>query len=69
MVDPKRASSWRGWRGGDCPVSPEQIVEVRFRDGTMSLPVAAGELDWTRYDDGADVVRYRAAPPMQRTTS
>ena len=26
--------NWHGWNGGECPVHPESIVDVKFNEGT-----------------------------------
>lgn len=54
----RQKNGWRKWRGGECPVTPGQDVEVKFRDGTASIPTPAGELDWAHYGEGTDIIRY-----------
>ncbi len=38
---------WIEWNGGECPVEPDTVVEVRLRDGWEArLPDSAREFRW-----------------------
>ena len=46
------------WNGGECPVPPETLVEIRYRNGVVGLAYAADR--WWRHDIGSgDIVEYR----------
>lgn len=50
---------WIEWSGGDCPVEPEQSVQLRLRDGRQ-VHGAAKYFQWTHDGAGfgADIVAY-----------
>ncbi|WP_343552135.1 hypothetical protein [Pantoea sp.] len=54
---------WIEWKGGARPVRVENIVDVRFRDGSVSKNNFAGELLWSRSplgdQDPYDIIAYR----------
>ena len=51
--------NWIKWNGGAQPVADNQVVTVRFRDGsTESAP--AGEFYWDVDDHDCDIVEYLA---------
>lgn len=55
---------WIKWEGGDCPVSPETLVRVRFRNGTETLaPSQAGPFWWGKDYADYDIVAYRVLTP------
>jgi hypothetical protein len=39
-------SEWIEWKGGECPVPPETIVDVKDRDGTIWEAWPAGNHYW-----------------------
>ena len=52
---------WIEWKGGECPVDYETLVEVKFADGLTGQGVA-GNLRWNWIFDGVnggDIVAYR----------
>lgn len=58
------ADGWIEWKGGECPVSNETIVDVRFRDGERGARVAADAWRWEHYGEGreyadGDIIAYR----------
>jgi len=55
MVEPE----WIEWHGGECPVTPEYTVEVRFRDGDVVRDDAPHRWDWNHLDYHGDIVAYR----------
>ncbi|SEO79298.1 DUF4326 domain-containing protein [Nitrosovibrio sp. Nv6] len=49
------------WPGGECPVSPEALIEIKTRDGTVRQWVAS-DLTWTHDQHNVnygDIVAYR----------
>jgi hypothetical protein len=60
------ADGWIEWHGGNCPVAPETIVDLRFRDGVVCTFESAGfwsshnpaNCNWHHSDD-RDIVAYR----------
>ena len=46
------------WHGGERPVSPDTLVQVRFRDGTIEPVQAASEYCWYHDDGDDDIVEY-----------
>jgi len=56
-------SDWIEWNGGECPVEPGTIVDVKNRDGAIFELVFAmkSELanDWRNLDFPSDIVAYR----------
>lgn len=66
-------TDWIEWRGGECPVEPDAIVEVRFRrPDILSLdditPRDAGLFDWRHIYSGglvgsSDIIAYRVVRP------
>ena len=40
-------SEWTEWNGGECPVAPDTLVEVRWRNGDMSPGSRADTWSWT----------------------
>lgn len=60
---------WVEWRGGACPVPGDSIVNVRHRDGCISVACPASEWSWL-HDPAtvwsapeADIVAYRLVQP------
>jgi hypothetical protein len=65
-------SDWIEWSGGECPVAPGTLVDVKHMDGDQSYAAFAGNLvvdgvggfDWWKHQDadcGPDgfVIAYR----------
>ena len=58
---------WIEWDGGSCPVPESTLVEVKFRDGSISGAHCAGYWNWhwQPYNSKYDIVAYRfPEPPM-----
>lgn len=56
---------WIDWAGGDCPVPPDTVVEVRFRESHNDGPPSpAGCFDWGRsaFPDDYEILAYRVVP-------
>ena len=69
-------SEWIEHKGGDLPVHPDQVVEVRYRHdedqtkGTrISWPVPAHRLAWYHDGEDDDIVAYRLVNPPHNTNS
>lgn len=60
---------WIEWNGGECPVAPQTLVEVRFRDAAMDHPNSWRASFWSDSDPSkdcwlhdnnrADIIAYR----------
>ena len=48
---------WHGWNGGECPVHPETIVNIKFSCGTECNTYGAGGWDWG--DTPTNIVAFR----------
>lgn len=61
----QQLSDWIEWKGGECPVDPEIIVQARRRnergDGSQYTRIkwAAGRLDWQHASRRNDITAYR----------
>lgn len=55
------SEGWIEWRGGDCPVDSDAIVEVRFRwhNQHQYNNDRAGDFDWAHAGLGYDIIAYR----------
>ena len=58
MTTKKIYDPWIKWHGGECPVSPSTLVEVRFRSRSLARARAADDYSWHHDGDGADIVEY-----------
>lgn len=54
-------NDWIEWTGGECPVAPETVVDVRFRNGEEDCSGGAAEY-WTRMSRGRDWWKHEGAP-------
>lgn len=52
-------SEWVEWGGGECPVSVELTVCVRFRNGGENHDLSAGDWHWGHNNDIGDIIAYR----------
>lgn len=50
---------WIEWKGGECPVPREKLVEVRFRNLVTNMGCTAGFWGWDHSNGGWDIVTYR----------
>lgn len=59
-------ASWIEWAGGECPVPPDTVIEVRFREGNNGGPPSpAGWWDWghsAAFPDDYEILAYRVVP-------
>ena len=62
MKPKKIYGPWIKWHGGERPVPPDTLVEVRLRNVERGKPVAAGAYDWQHSDEDSDIVEYRIVP-------
>lgn len=46
------------WSGGDCPVAPDQMVEVEFRDFIRGIG-RAGQFEWSHDNLLSDIIWYK----------
>lgn len=51
-------SDWIEWKGGECPVDGDTMVEVLYRDGE-ALEDCAECFGWCNNGDADDIVAYR----------
>ena len=61
MTTKKIYGPWIKWDGGECPVPPDTLVEVKFRDGSCETGHSANCYSWLRVDFNDDIVEYRIA--------
>ena len=52
-------TDWIEWGGGECPVPPDTLVEVRFRNDALNAFCSAGDWSWSWADLASDIVAYR----------
>lgn len=50
---------WHTWNGGECPVHPKSVVEVRLRSGFNSRSRFSGEFAWWHDQDSSDITSFR----------
>ena len=58
MTTEKIYGPWIKWHDGKCPVPPDTLVEVKFRDGSCETGHSAYCYSWRRDDDDEDIVEY-----------
>jgi uncharacterized protein YegP (UPF0339 family) len=55
--------NWHAWHGGECPVHPESVVEVQFRDGKHSTyDDKAGSWNWGKQGNST-IIAFRVVTP------
>ncbi len=52
-------NGWLPWYGGECPTSPNTLIEVKYRNYGAFPAGAAGLYNWRWCDSVADIVAYR----------
>lgn len=62
-------SDWTEWKGGECPVPSDTVVEVRFRDGEVSAGAEAAYFWWDCRGKARDIVAYRVVQPAEKPVS
>ena len=74
VSEPELNDGWIEWKGGKCPVVKGTFVDIRLRDGSEELNLAADVLTsgrnpdascafWKHDDDQCDIIAYRLARP------
>ncbi len=58
MATKKIYGPWIKWHGGECPVPPDTLGEVKFRYGGVVEGIAA-DLYWPHVSDNSDIREYR----------
>lgn len=48
-----------GWNGGDCPVHPETVVQVWFRNGNTNVSWDAEAYWWEHRETEEDIIAFR----------
>ena len=63
-------TDWIEWNGGECPVSEDTVVEVRYRAEAVAAkgiridwPCPAGRFEWWHDGEDDDIVTYRKWEP------
>ncbi|ABF71337.1 p089 [Rhizobium phage 16-3] len=57
-------NDWIEWGGGDCPVEPEALVNIKcwheklWPDSVKCAPSKAGALRWQHAGLGGDIISY-----------
>ena len=59
MKNEKIYGPWIKWSGGECPVSPDTLVEVKLRCVGLELSGLAKTYYWRGVGGDADIVEYR----------
>ena len=57
MTTKKIYGPWIKWHGGECPVSPETMVKMKLRGGTV-VEARAGDYYWRHGVGDSDIVEY-----------
>lgn len=52
---------WIEWGGGECPVNPKRVVDVKWRAGGL-MTVEAGGRSWLHDGKFYDIIAYRIIP-------
>ena len=58
MTTKKIYGPWIKWAGGECPVPPKTLVEIKLRSKHVTGPVFAAHCEWKRHNHHADIVEY-----------
>lgn len=58
---------WIEWKGGECPVEPDAVVEVRMRDGRTATfdDGTVDEFWWGNDGCSVDIIAYRIVKPAE----
>ena len=60
MTTKKIYGPWIKWDGGECPVPPDTVVEVKLRCGIIESETLADNLYWSHDGDSSDIVEYHS---------
>ena len=58
MTNKKIYGPWIKWHGGECPVPPDTLVEVKFRKWALGRWGRAGDYYWHHGGGADDIVEY-----------
>ncbi len=61
-----RDGRWHGWNGGECPVNPEDVVDVAYNITEPDLNVFASLRKWQHFGGDADIVAFRVVKKAPR---
>ena len=64
VLHKRQEGDWIKWDGGECPVNPDQLVEVFMSDGG-TIKAKAGDITWAPGLERRDVVAYRVLHKKQ----
>jgi hypothetical protein len=53
------ADGWIEWHGGECPVAPGTLTEVKFRAGYIDCDNSPEFWRWSHINDHGDIIAYR----------
>ena len=58
-------SDWIEWRGGECPVGPYTVVNLKTRSyyNRHDTPYTAAAWRWTHEDKATNIIAYRIVKP------
>ena len=59
MKPKKIYDPWIKWHGGECPVPPDTMVEVKYRNGVLGSWHHAGDYFWRHGMGEPDIAEYR----------
>jgi len=66
--DAEDGGEWVEWHGGECPVAPDTLVDVEFKDGDIHKRLQARGWKWIHHKAPGDIIRYRVSPAGQGET-
>jgi len=52
-------NAWIKWSGGECPVSPDTIIDIRYRVDYIVKEVEARWLNFEHLGECDDIIAYR----------
>lgn len=58
----ERGDDWIEWGGGECPIKPGDICDIKCRDGEFFRRLEDYQLDWKHDGTPADIIAYRIIP-------
>jgi len=60
-------NDWIEWNGGECPVSPDAVINIRTRIPESSPRedawFEADDVDWDIINEESDIIAYRVVRP------
>lgn len=59
------SNDWIEWKGGECPVAADAVVDYMLRDGEVGKGIEAYRLRWDDRGMGGDLIAYRLHVPQQ----